>query len=231
MISDKSKNLMPIQKCISGASVKDLTDTELLSIIIGGGVNSINVFDLSSQLLSIHGGLPGIYNSGVKEISEKKGIGLTKAIKIHAAFEIGRRVIFNPNKQEKIDSPEAVWKFLIPELSCMEKEKFIVLIINNKNRVLKKSIISIGTVSETIVHPREVFRDAIRVGASSIIIAHNHPSGDTLPSEEDIAATKRISQAGEIIGIHLIDHVIVTDSGFYSFRENGHSYLSSGRSK
>ena len=179
---------------------------------------------LHHLLLKDFGGLSGLAHSGLREISSIKGIGIKKAIRMHAAFEIGRRVITDRTGISHVDSPEAVWKLLLPEMAGLIKEEFRVMVLNNKNLLLKKSIISIGTVSEAIVHPREVFIDAIREGGSSIIVAHNHPSGVLTPSKEDILTTERIIEAGRIIGIPLLDHVIITNSSYLSMKEGG--YLS-----
>jgi DNA repair protein RadC len=115
-----------------------------------------------------------------------------------------------------------VWKFLLPELAGQEVENFFVLFLNNKNRLLKKSIISVGTVNETLVHPREVFIKAIREGGTSVIVAHNHTSGCLHPSREDINTTKRLIEAGNIIGIKLLDHVIVSTKEYFSMKEEGY---------
>ena len=216
----KDNNTLPLQKCISGEEVKNLSDLELLAIIIGTGSRNCDVLDLSSNMLKEFGGLLGILNAGLREISGNFGMGIKKAIRIHAAFEIGRRVITNSRKIKKVDSPEAVWKLLLPELAGLQKEEFFVLIMNNKNRLLKKSRVSVGTITESIVHPREVFRDAIREGGSSLIISHNHPSGVLSPSREDIKTTERIAEAGKLLGIPLLDHVIISNSSYYSMKES-----------
>jgi DNA repair protein RadC len=121
---------------------------------------------------------------------------------------------------EKLDSPERVAEF-VRKIACPIKENFIVLFVNNKNKVLGYEIVSIGTINESLVHPREVFRGAILLSASSILVAHNHPSGDTKPSKEDVEATSRLKDCGKIIGIPLLDHIVVGEDTFYSFREDG----------
>lgn len=213
---------MPLQKCMAGEEIRNLSDQELLAVIIGTGIRGCDVIDLTSHLIREFGGLRGIAAAGIKEIAGKNGIGVKKAIRLHAAIEMGKRVISEPVDLNHIDSPILVWQFLLPEMAGLQKEEFRVIILNNKNRVIKKSLISIGTISEAIVHPREVFREAIREGGSSIIIAHNHPSGVISPSREDIATTKRIAESGSIIGIPLLDHVIITDTSFLSMKEEGY---------
>ncbi len=216
------KYRLPLQKCIEGSSVKELSETELLAIILGTGTREKDVVDLSSSTLKRFGGLRGIFNSGIREISEQKGIGLKKAIRIHAALEIGRRAITDRPEMKQINSPVKIWQLLLPEIAGRETEEFTVLIINNKNMLIKKKVISIGTISEALVHPREVFRDAIREGGAGIIVTHNHPSGNASPSRQDVETTDRLIEAGKLIGIPLVDHVILTDSSFYSLKENGH---------
>ncbi len=215
---------LPIQKCIDGAGVHELSDTELLAIIIGTGTRSIDVIDLAAQINKNMGGLSALSRSGLREIASIKGLGMIKAVKILASFEIGRRVITDTTALKNINSPSAVWNLLLPEIACSQKEEFRVLVVNNKNMLLKKSIVSIGTITEAIVHPREVFRDAIREAGSGIIVTHNHPSGNVTPSRQDIETTRRLAEAGKIVGIPLLDHIILTNLSFYSMKENG--YLS-----
>ncbi len=221
-MNNKDRNYLPVQKCIAGEEIKNLSDTELLAIIIGTGVKNSDVMSVSSGIIKSLNGLSGISDSGLREISKERGIGLKKAIKIQSAFELGRRVITDKKECAIISSPEAVWKLLLPEMARLEKEEFRLLILNNKNMLLKKSVVSIGTISESIVHPREVFRDAIREGGASIIVAHNHPSGILTPSKEDISTTKRLVETGKLIGISLLDHVIITDCSYLSLKDEGY---------
>jgi len=215
-------HLTPLQRCENGEDLSNLSDLDLLTIIIGTGIKGFDVIDLASKLLKEFGGLNGVASSGVRELALIKGIGFKKAIRIKTSFELGKRTITFQRKIKNISSPEAVWKLLLPETVGLEKEQFYVVMINNKNHLLKKSLISIGTISQTIVHPREVFRDAIREGAASIIIAHNHPSGSVTPSQEDILVTERLIETGKILGIFVIDHVIIANSKYCSMKEQGY---------
>lgn len=217
----ESETMLPIQKCIAGSEIRSLSDLELLAILLGTGVRDFDVLDVSSLLLKKYGGLIGIAGAGLYEIVKNQGVGIKKAIRIHAAFELGKRVIVDPRDIREINSPETVWRFLLPEMAGMQHEEFRVLILNAKNRLLRNSVVSRGTISSTLVHPREVFRDAIREGGSGIIIAHNHPSGVLEPSQDDIRTTHRISEAGVLLGIPLMDHVIITNSAFLSMKECG----------
>jgi DNA repair protein RadC len=216
-----SKNYLPLQRCIKGEEIRNLSDPDLLALILGTGTKNQDVIQLSSGILKSSGGLQGLRDSGLRELSVHVGIGLKKAVRISAALELGRRAFTISENLNRVDSPEAVWRLLLPEIAGFQREKFMVLVVNNKNMVLKKSLISIGTVSESIVHPREVFRDAIREGGSAIIISHNHPSGILTPSREDIITTERLIEAGRIIGIPLLDHIIVSGRSYYSMKESG----------
>lgn len=213
---------LPVQKCIDGVSVRELSDIELLAVILGTGIKEKDVLELSASIIKKTGGLTAISRCGLREIASERGIGLKKAVKIQAAFELGRRAITGAPYMTRISTPLAVWELLLPETAGLQKEEFRVLVINNKNMLIKKSIVSIGTITEAIVHPREVFRDAIREGGSGIIVTHNHPSGNPAPSRQDIETTKRLIEAGKIVGIPLVDHIILTDSTFYSMKENGY---------
>jgi len=210
---------LPLQKCISGGSVEELSDTELLAVILGTGTRSIDVLDLASGMVKRFGGLRGIHGSGLREMARCHGLGIKKAIRIRAAFELGIRLLSARNSCQVLDSPERVWRLLQPEMAALQREEFRVFILNNKNSILKKTTVSVGTVTEALVHPREIYREAIREAGASIIVAHNHPSGVLVPSREDIAATKRIKEAGVIIGIELLDHVIIGQSSYLSMKE------------
>ncbi len=215
-------HILPLQKCIAGEDVKNLSDQELLAILLGVGTAKLDVMDMSSKALKMSGGLSGIFDSGIRELSKCPGIGIRKAIKIHAAFEMGKRVITNRNDLKYIDSPGDVWKYLLPIIGGATQEEFRVLIVDSKNQLLKNSFIAKGSVSDVSVHPREVFRDAIRENGSGIIVAHNHPTGVLAPSIDDIVITRRIFEAGEIIGIPLLDHIIISNTAYLSLRQAGH---------
>lgn len=217
-----SRYLLPVQRCQKGAEIRSLSDQELLAVMVGTGSRDHDVIDLSTAMLRSFGGLGGIASAGIREVARNRGIGFTKAVRILAAFEMGRRVVTAPVPDGRLDSPGAVWKALLPHMACLDREEFRVLVLNNKNRLLKNAMISAGTVSEAIVHPREVFRDAIREGGAAVIVAHNHPTGELTPSREDIQTTRRLAEAGKIVGIPVLDHVIITNLSYYSFKEGGY---------
>ncbi len=213
---------LPFQRCLQGEEIRCLSDTELLALLLGSGTRNIDIMSLALASMENFGGLPGISRSGVRELAKEPGIGMKKAVRILAAFEAGRRALTDPKKLTKISSPEAVWKLVLPSMAGLITEEFRVLILNNRQNLLKNNLISMGSVSEAIVHPREVFRDAIKEGASAIIICHNHPSGSLEPSREDIVTTERIAESGRVVGIPLVDHVIVAASGYLSLKEAGY---------
>ncbi|HPB81346.1 MAG TPA: DNA repair protein RadC [Spirochaetota bacterium] len=218
----KIKDAMPVQKCIAGEDVRGLSDQELMSVVLGTGSRNRDVLDLANELLVRFGGLHGLHTTGLREMSLVQGVGLTRAVRVRAALEMGRRILGEEKRVMVMDSPASVWKFIRHDIIELKREEFRVFILNNKNHLLKHSVISVGTVSEAVVHPREVFMEAIREAGSAVIIAHNHPSGVLSPSREDIAATERMKNAGEIIGIPLLDHIIVSDRSYLSLKEEGY---------
>ena len=219
---DQSNVHLPMQKCYNGCEVKTLSDIELIAVILNTGTSGKNVINLAADIYNKCRGLHGIRKSGLRELAMLKGVGLAKAVRIQCALEMGRRITSGKNIGEIIDTPYKVWKYLLPHSSCLPQEEFMVINLNNRNQVLKFSAISRGTVTQTIIHPREIFREAIKESASSIIVAHNHPSGSLKPSEEDLRATKRLANAGEIVGIPLLDHLIVCEDSFLSMKEEGY---------
>jgi DNA repair protein RadC len=213
---------MPLQKCINGEDIKNLRDEDLLAVIVGTGTRKVNVMELSAMILRVMGGLSGIAASGIREMTTVPGLGIVKAIRLHCAIELGRRAMAGAAPVHTISTPGAVWRLLLPDMMGLDREKFISLTLNNKNRLIKKTLVSLGTVSEALVHPREVFREAIKEGGSSLIVAHNHPSGVLTPSAEDISTTARLAESGKLLGIPLLDHVIMAGSGYLSMKEEGY---------
>lgn len=216
------RSYLPLQRCMAGEDIRRLSDGDLLSIVLGTGTASRNVVELAALLLVEFGGLQGIARSGVRELIRVPGIAQMRALRIHAAIEMGRRAMGSLPHNGSIDTPEKVWRLLLADLAGLQQEHFCILVLNHRNHLLKKSVISVGTVSEALVHPREVFRDAIKEGGSGIIVAHNHPTGELLPSKEDIRSTERLREAGEVVGITLLDHVIISSSAYFSLKEAGY---------
>ncbi len=200
-----------------------LSDAELLAIIIGSGSFSsgMNAVETARALLNKCEGLERIGKAVPEELMAIKGIGPTKASKLLAAFEISRRLASrNASPGVRILSSKDVFEFLNGKLSGQKKEYFYTLLLNGKNRILRCETVSIGSLTSSIVHPRESFLPAIKYSAAAVIFAHNHPSGDPTPSQEDRLITRRLFEAGEILGIKVLDHVIIGDNNYYSFADN-----------
>jgi DNA repair protein RadC len=189
-----------------------LSVQELLALILGRGVRGESVMVTAQQLLSRFGDLQSIANSSLEELCQVKGIGLAKASQITAAFELGRRLESYPEKGKAIvRSPENVLNEVRSRLKGRKKEHFLTLFLDTRNQVLGVAPVSVGSLDSSLAHPREVFKEAISANAASVIFVHNHPSGDPQPSEDDIKLTRRLVEAGNIVGIEVLDHVIVAD--------------------
>ena len=199
-----------------------LSDSELLAILINNGTRDKSAITLAREIIETSDGIRNLSNITVVELSKIKGIGLAKACRIISALELGRRVSVASEMQKfKISSPQDIGNVYMEELRYKKKEIFRVVLLNTKNVIIGSKDISEGSLNASIVHPREVFLEAIKKSANKMILMHNHPSGDPTPSSEDINITKRLISAGQIVGIEILDHVIIGDGSFYSFKENG----------
>lgn len=196
-----------------------LSVQELLQLILGRGVAGESVAVIAPKLISHFGSLQKIAEASIEELSQIKGIGLAKAAQIKAVFEIGRRLDSQvpAYKSKELTNPEAVYKLIKSKIKDYSKEHFYLIALNTKNWSIGE--VSVGTLNANIVQPREVFSEAIKNKAASVIIVHNHPSGDLQPSGEDIKVTIDLKEAGKILGIEVLDHIIVTKSNFFSFKE------------
>ena len=200
-----------------------LSAQEILAVILGRGVAGESVMVTGQRLLSQFGNLKGIAGASVEELSQVKGIGLAKASQIKAAFELANRLegYSETGKKPIVKTPEDVMSLLGGRLKDKKKEYFVVILLDTRNQLIKISEISVGSLDASIVHPREVFKEAIAGSAASVIFAHNHPSGDTTASDDDISLTKRLVEAGEIMGIDVLDHVIICDKNYLSLKREG----------
>lgn len=216
-IKDLPRVERPREKLIKYGSGK-LSNSELLAILLGTGIKGVNVVELSNKILKKFTG-NNLTKTDVKELKETSGLGEAKACVIVACFELGKRLL-KDKKSELILSPEDVWEQL-KDIRNHKKEHFVIFYLDTRNQEICREIISIGTLNESLVHPREVFEPAIRNSAAQIIIAHNHPSGNPDPSEEDVKITAKLVEAGKLLGIELFDHIIVTKESFLSMsKEN-----------
>ncbi|MDV3428142.1 MAG: DNA repair protein RadC [Bacillota bacterium] len=199
-----------------------LSNSDLLAVILRTGTRNENIVSLCSRLLKESGGLNGLINMTVSEYREITGIGDAKAASLIALMELCKRIkSYKSGNDYKIVSPKDAADLLMEEMRYLKKEYLKVILLNTKNVVLTIKDVSVGSLNSSIVHPREVFTYAVRDSSSSIIICHNHPSGDPTPSEEDINITRRLSESGRILGIELLDHIIIGDGTFVSLKEKG----------
>jgi len=199
-----------------------LSAQELLALVIGRGIPKKSVMSIAQELLGKFGNVKAISQATIEELSQIKGIGLAKAAQIKASFELGRREDLEPETINfDIKNPESVVKAIRASIKDKAKEHFKLILLNPRNKIIGISTISIGTLNASLVHPREVFKDAIAHSAASVVLAHNHPSGDPEPSEDDLTITKRLIEAGKILGVEVIDHLIVGKNGFFSFKAKG----------
>ena len=197
-----------------------LSAQEVLALILGRGVRGESVMVTSQKLLSRFGNLKGVASASLEELTQVSGIGKAKAAQIKAAVELGRRLEsgIEENLAAQVKCPEDVVSIVKPQLKGKKKEHFLVLCLDTRNKLINCKAVSVGSLDSSIVHPREVFKEAISSSAASVIFVHNHPSGDPEPSKEDVELTKRLAAAGEIMGIEVLDHIIVCDKGYTSFK-------------
>ncbi len=193
-----------------------LSDAELFAIILRTGTQGENIIELSNKLISQFG-LKNLFDKSLKELQQIKGIGPNKAMQILAMAELGERYNQSKNNIKKISSAEDVFKLFHGKLKNKKQEHFYMLMLNTKNHIIAEELISKGVLDSVLLEPREVFRPAIRNSSSKIIIIHNHPSGDPTPSEEDLEITKRLMDAGKVLNIGVLDHIIIGNGSYWNF--------------
>lgn len=199
-----------------------LSNAELLAILLRTGNKNESAVQLATRIISQGGGLNKLPDLSIEDLQENKGIGPDKAVTIKAALELGSRLATAPREaQDSITNPRQAAQLFMEELRYKKKEYFKILLLNTKNQLISREEVSVGSLSASIVHPREIFSIPLRKSASSVILFHNHPSGDPSPSQEDLEVTRRLVDAGNIIGIKVRDHIIIGDGSFFSFREKG----------
>lgn len=203
--------------------VEQLSNVELIAILLRSGTREESAIALANRLLSqTQNGVSDLANFTLRQMMELRGIGLAKATTLLACFELGRRqMMVVAESPQRLNTPQAVADLVKGRLAHLSREVFMVLQLNVKNAVISEEIVSKGTINSSIVHPREVFQNAIKNGAAAIIVTHNHPSGDPSPSDEDIQVTKRLVETGKIIGIPVLDHVIIGKHESFSMKAHG----------
>lgn len=204
-----------------GGEAENLSFMELLCLLIGKGTKKASLQQIVNHILDLKNEY-GLKQLTVERLMSIEGLNRSKSQSIIAAFELGRR-IYNEDHQQKytIRSPEDAARYL-DEMKHLQQEHFVVLFLDTKNQVIGKKTVFIGSLNSSIVHPRETFKEAIMRSAASIVVAHNHPSGHSEPSREDIEVTKRLCESGKLVGIELLDHVIIGSLGFTSLKEKGY---------
>lgn len=201
--------------------VESLDDAELLAIIFGKGNKEESALELSNRLLKKYN-LNRLEGLGFNELKKECNNDHVKALKILSCIELGKRYnkLINEGYKGKISCAKDVYNLLVDEFGSKKKEHFICLYLDTQNKIIKTEVVSVGTLDASLIHPREVFKTAIKESANSIILVHNHPSGDVTPSEGDMNSTERIKETGKVLKIRLVDHIIISKEGFYSFKEN-----------
>ena len=195
-----------------------LSDAELFAILLRTGTKGENVIDMSNRLIKEYG-LDKLFECSLKELQEIKGIGPSKAMQILTIAEIQKRINQSKNPIKKISCAKNVFDLFHEKLKDEKQENFYVLLLDTKNKIIKEELITKGILDSAIIHPREIFKPAIKNSASKIILIHNHPSGDSNPSKEDLDITKEIMKSGEVLGIKVVDHIIIGNDGWWSWME------------
>lgn len=200
-----------------------LSAQEILALILGRGIGGESVMVTAQRLLSQFGSIKGIAGASLEELAQVRGIGLAKASQIKAAFELANRLEGYPElgKKPVVKTPDDVVSLVRGRLKGKKKEHFLALLLDTRGQLIKISEISIGSLDSSIVHPREVFKEAISASAASVVFAHNHPSGVPEPSEDDVKLTERLAETGEVMGIEVLDHIIISDNNYVSLKREG----------
>ena len=224
-VKDWPKEERPRERLVKEGA-EALTNTELLMILLRTGSKEQSVLEMAKDILDLTQGTKHLNEVSVNELREIRGIGLSKAVQILASIELGKRVsqelIVKESKLRKIKTPADCFKLLGNEVKYLDQESFVVLSLDVKSKLIAKDTISHGLLDSTLVHPREVFRIAVKRMAASVMCVHNHPSGDVTPSLEDIMITKQLAEASIMMGIPLVDHVIIGGNNYSSMKAYGH---------
>lgn len=220
-IKDLPEDIRPRERLLKEGA-EALSDIEILAILLRTGSREATALDLASMIMSRFENLRRLLGATVEELGEIKGVGPAKACQIKAALELGRRTAqYSDQPRRVIKTPDDAAALVMEEMRHFDREHFRAILLNTKNQVIGTDKVSVGTLNSSVVHPRELFRNAIKRGAASVILLHNHPSGDPTPSREDKDITHRVMEAGKIIGIEVLDHIIIGDNKFISLKAHG----------
>ena len=198
-----------------------LGDNELLATVLGHGSQHESALDVANRVLALAGGVQGLTRALEGHLRRVSGVGPAMAARIVAAVEFGRRSLSAPDDRAQLGRPRDVARYLRPHYGARSVEQFGVVLLDTRHRVVRTAVVSVGTLDASVVHPREVFRLATAGGAAAIVLFHNHPSGDPSPSGDDVSLTARLVDAGVIMGIEVLDHLILADARYFSFKEAG----------
>jgi DNA repair protein RadC len=202
--------------------VAALGDNELVAVVVGSGTGAIDALAIANAVLAASGGIHGLVRSTCDELAQVSGMGHAKAARVLAALELGRRTLTHaPAARIQLRSPRDAAAFLLPSFGSRPVEQFGLVLLDTKHRVLRTTVLTVGNLNTTVVQPREVFREATLGGAAAVVAFHNHPSGDPSPSPEDVELTRRLTAAGVVMGIDVVDHIILGDVRYWSFKEMG----------
>jgi DNA repair protein RadC len=202
--------------------VAALGDNELLALVLGSGSRRNGVLDLANRLIAHAGGLHGLARAEALDLRRVAGVGRARASQVLAAVELGRRTLVPPKgDRPRLRTPRDVAEHLLPQYGSQRVEQFGIVMLDTKHRLIRVKLLSVGSLDTTVVHPREVFREAAAASAAAIVLFHNHPSGDPTPSGDDLVLTSRMVSAGIVMGIDVVDHVILADQRYYSLVESG----------
>jgi len=203
------------------AGVESLTDTELLSLIIESGTRKASAFDLAMQILAMSGSIHRLPYLSFAQLTSLSGIKKAKAIRLLACIELSKRIRNHQDKLTKITNAKDIYQYFECRLIYEKQEHFIAVYLDSKHCIIREKMLFLGSLDMSLVHPREVFKEALHMSASCIVVIHNHPSGDPSPSKADIEITKILADTGKIMQIPILDHVIIGKQSFFSFREGG----------
>jgi DNA repair protein RadC len=216
---DTPKEERPRERLIRFGADK-LSGEELLAVIISRGTSGLPVKDIAHELMVQFPSAGALADASIEELKRVPGIGTAKACQLKAALELARKLQegLAPTEREELTSPDAIARLLRPQIAERRKESFFAVLLDSRNRHIRTEKVSVGSLDTTLAHPREVFDAAVHDHAPTVVVAHNHPSGDPTPSEEDVRLTRRLVEAGKVLGIKLLDHVIIAGDKHYSFR-------------
>jgi len=221
-IKELPEEARPYEKCLKYGTAS-MTDMELLAIVIRTGTKGMQSTDLANEILQLSKtdeGILSLHHLNINDLMKIKGIGKVKALQILCIVELSNRISkARAHHMLSFSSPESIAGYYMEDMRHKEREQLLVMLLNTKNKLLCDKIISTGTINSSLVSPREIFATAVKYNAVNIIVIHNHPSGDPTPSREDILITRRIKEAGDLIGIKLLDHLIIGDNCYISFKE------------